>query len=383
MRFLLVNRFFGADQSPTGRMLWDLAAQLAKQGHQVNVLASRATYSRPLNDGAASGDIFQIAWVRHLGRSRLFNWVWFWFRAMIHIAFASWEKCVILTDPPFMLIVARLARCCGPSRQLYWWTMDLYPEALQAAGMLGAHAPLFKFLHWLNQAGLSATAGVIALGPYQQSRLMKYKNWGSDTGFSIVVPPWDYRPIRPVPLEENSVIKRFGWTGCKVALYAGNLGEGHSYNEVLEAAQWFHVQGREDWIFVFAIRGSAKPMLTNQSRSLPNVTVMDYLPDSETAALLWSATVHLITMKPGWEGVIVPSKLYSSMQTTAPVLFVGPNVADTAGEILRLNRGIVLPPKSPAEVVGQALDELAQPSWVQRPYQDCSGPERITEFLTR
>jgi hypothetical protein len=70
------------------------------------------------------------------------------------------------------------------------------------------------------------------------------------------------------------------------------------------------------------------------------------------------------------------------MQTASPVLFIGPKVGDTAEEILRLHRGIVLPPKSPAEVVAQALDELAQPSWLQQPYRDFSGPGRIAEFLT-
>jgi colanic acid biosynthesis glycosyl transferase WcaI len=383
MRFFLVNRFFGEDQSPTGRMLWDLAKRLVEKGHQVSVLASSATYSRPFDSDSANGDIFQIIWVRRLGGSRLLNWVWFWFRAMTHISFASWEKCVILTDPPFMLIAVRLARLYDKSRQIYWWTMDLYPEALQAAGILSARSPAYKFLHRLNEVGLSATAGVIALGRYQQSRLMKYKNWGGGRGFSILVPPWDHRPISRVDPDENNVIKRFGWRGRKVALYAGNLGVGHCYTEILEAARWLHAQGRTDWIFVFAVRGSAKPMLNDQSRSLPNVSVMDYLPESETTLLLWSAAVHLITMKSGWEGVIVPSKLYSSMQTASPVLFIGPRVADTAEEILRLHRGIVLPPNSPAEVVAQALDELAQPSWLQQPYRDFSGPERIAEFLTR
>jgi len=48
-------------------------------------------------------------------------------------------------------------------------------------------------------------------------------------------------------------------------------------------------------------------------------------------------------MKPGWEGVIVPSKLYGILKTEAPVLFVGPEDADTSQEIRRLRRGKVLP----------------------------------------
>jgi hypothetical protein len=364
-------------------MLWDLAGQLTARGHRVSVFASSATYSRPLAKEVVNDEIFATILVRHLGGSRLLNWVWFWFRAVIHISLTSWDKCVILTDPPFMLIAARLAHFRGKQRQIYWWTMDLYPEALQSAGILTAHGSIYKLLHWLNDAALSRVTGVISLGQYQQSRLKRYQNWREDTDFSILVPPWDGRSINPKDSNsKNVVIHRFGWTERKIALYAGNLGAGHCYDEVVEAARWLHVRGRVDWIFVFAIRGSARPALSRESQLLPNIRIMDYLPEDETAMLLRSATVHLITMRPGWEGVIVPSKLYSSFLTASPVLFIGPGLADTAHEILRLHRGFVLPPGSSAEDVVNALDELAKPSWRQQPYRDTSGPGRIAEFLT-
>ena len=44
MTFLLVNRHFGGDDVPTGRMLADLAMELKKAGHGVTVLASRSKY---------------------------------------------------------------------------------------------------------------------------------------------------------------------------------------------------------------------------------------------------------------------------------------------------------------------------------------------------
>jgi hypothetical protein len=260
--------------------------------------------------------------------------------------------------------------------------MDLYPEALEAAGILGASHPATRLLRCMNEIGLSAASGVIVLGPHQRVRLMRYKHWRSAEKFAIVVPPWDRRPIDRVSPSENRAIQRLGLAGRKVALYAGNLGEGHCFEEILEAARWFHAQGRTDWLIVFAVRGSGKPLLEAQSRPLPNVRITDYLPDSETADLLWAATVHLITMKPGWEGVIVPSKLYASLQTIAPVLFIGPNVADTVEEINRLDRGLALPFGTSGLTVAQTLDELAHSSWLRQPYKDLSGPERIAEYLT-
>lgn len=192
----------------------------------------------------------------------------------------------------------------------------------------------------------------------------------------------DRRPIPRVDPGANRVLERFGWRGRKIALYAGNLGAGHLFNEFISAARWFHDQGRTDWIFAFVGRGSRRAALEQQTASVPNVRTLDYLPESEIADLLWSATVHLISMRPGWEGVIVPSKLYGALQTGAPILFVGPSDADTAVEISRLNCGRCLAAGASGAAVAGALDELAAQPRRLEPSLDPSGPQAVAAFVT-
>jgi len=175
-------------------------------------------------------------------------------------------------------------------------------------------------------------------------------------------------------------VKRFAWENYKVALYAGNLGEGHPHAEFVAGARWLYGSGRHDWLFVFVVRGSGVAQLRAESVTLPNVRVLDYLPESERANLLWAAAVHLVSMKPGWEGVIVPSKLYGILKTEAPVLFVGPEDADTSQEIRRLRRGKVLPIASDGKAVASSLDELErQPR--SEPFADEAGIAKIAEYL--
>jgi hypothetical protein len=64
-------------------------------------------------------------------------------------------------------------------------------------------------------------------------------------------------------------------------------------------------------------------------------------------------------MSPGWEGIVVPSKLYGCIRTGRPVLFIGPENADTAREILANDWGAVLPPGASGELVAAAILELA------------------------
>ena len=49
MKAALINQFFPPAQAPTGLLLGDLAAELARRGHDVTVITSSADY------GAASG----------------------------------------------------------------------------------------------------------------------------------------------------------------------------------------------------------------------------------------------------------------------------------------------------------------------------------------
>jgi hypothetical protein len=64
-------------------------------------------------------------------------------------------------------------------------------------------------------------------------------------------------------------------------------------------------------------------------------------------------------MSPGWEGIVVPSKLYGCICTGRPVLFIGPENADTAREVCAHDWGKVLPAGASGEEVAAAILELA------------------------
>ena len=107
--------------------------------------------------------------------------------------------------------------------------------------------------------------------------------------------------------------------------------------------------------------------------------VTGYATEQETPGLLASARVHLITMSPEWEGVVVPSKLYGCIRTGRPVLFIGPENADTAREIRAHDRGMVLPPGASGEKVAAVILELAaRPT---RATESLNGAAKVAELI--
>lgn len=381
MRILLVNRHYGDDHVPTGRMLRDVAERLQELGHQVDVIATHSSYAGKEKAAAAHHGV-NLTWLGSPRESaRTVAWILFLVQAAALVWWRQWDRCVLLTDPPFLVAAAVGANLLRKKRPVYWWTMDLYPESLVAAGILQPEGLWARFFRRLNTLALRFLAGVISLDEAQKERLSGYAGWNHAPAFSQIVPPWDQRPFPPVEREANRFLRQFGLLDKRVLLYAGNLGRAHSIHEVIAAARLMSEQGDSPWMFVFVVRGARRAELAAAIGHLNNVLLTDYLPEDWTADLLWGADVHLITMSPGWDGIVVPSKLYGALQTPAPVLFIGPARCGTAIEIGRLKAGERLPNGSPAEKVIEAIQRLGN-AGPRVSGRSCPNPSDIARYIT-
>ena len=447
MKILIVNRFFGGAQIPTGRMAEDVARVLVAEGHEVMALASTGTYAgaeKRAQHGAWSMGYGGNAQARDQQSERLTDqetrrvrdkeagalrvemvqvpkwmpravaWVWFTWQARKRIPQMDWDVCVLMTDPPLLpLLAPRAARPRDEKteRRVAVWLMDLYPEALAASGRLSKRNPLYQWYLNKRRRALGASDLLLFLGETQKALVEKceggkvercevvggQKADGTRQAKTMVVPPWDDRGNIALATEESL---------RNLALYAGNLGEAHCFEEILAAVPFLPA----DWRIRFAVRGAKADALRAKASQSGHglkkieedlfcagdtgikssiqaegkqqgtfVEVTGYASEEETPKLLASARVHLITMSPCWEGIVVPSKLYGCIRTGRPVLFIGPENADTAREIRRNDWGVVMPSGASGEEVAAALMTLAaRPT---RATAKHSGAEEIAKRL--
>jgi colanic acid biosynthesis glycosyl transferase WcaI len=66
---------------------------------------------------------------------------------------------------------------------------------------------------------------------------------------------------------------------------------------------------------------------------------------------LSSGDMHVVTVKRGLEGVVVPSKLYPTLAAGRPVLGVAPDECDVVRTIRRSGCGLAANPDDPISVV--------------------------------
>lgn len=77
---------------------------------------------------------------------------------------------------------------------------------------------------------------------------------------------------------------------------------------------------------------------------------LPFRPANEIPCVMAAGDVHVVTVRRGLGGVVVPSKLYSILAAGRPVLAVAPEDTDVARIVRRHECGVVVDPDKPTDV---------------------------------
>lgn len=361
MRILILNQFYSPDSAPTGQVAHDLARSLVARGHEVTALASRRSYSgaavypaREVIDGVAVQRLATLAFGPKSHVRKLLAYASFYAATAIRLARLRPRPDVVvaLTTPPYIGLLARLVGFWRGWRRVHW-VMDLYPDAMEAHGMLGASAPgrlVASWLGWLTRREFAGAAAVLTLGPDMATRCARYLRSPDRLAW---VPLWaetglftaDHEAVRRLRSER-------GWDGKFVLLYSGNMGLGHRFGEFLALA----AQSAESRLsaasavcsprFAFAGSGRRQAQIEAFIQAHPEapVELLPYAASGDLATHLRSADVLLVSLEPAWVGCMLPSKLQGIFAAGRPVIFVGPRACSIARWIEEAGAGWVVEP---------------------------------------
>jgi glycosyltransferase involved in cell wall biosynthesis len=114
---------------------------------------------------------------------------------------------------------------------------------------------------------------------------------------------------------------------------------------------------------VFVGEGAMKSQVEAMAAGCRAVRFLPFRPVSEIPLVLSSGDMHVVTVKRGLEGVVVPSKLYPTLAAGRAVLGIAPEESDVARIIRRSGCGVVGNPDDPnsvAEAVRGVLHDREQ-----------------------
>lgn len=316
-------------------MVSDLCFELAEGGRSVEVVTSRQRYDDPeaalAIEELIRGVRVHRLWTSLFGRQvlglRAIDYLTFHLNAFRFLLTQIQRGDVVVakTDPPLISIVAGVAaRMRGAT--LINWLQDLFPETAVELGVRGV-GWLAPFLSWLRNISLRAAAMNVAIGGRMAERLASL---GVPERRIRVIHNWaDGGAICPTRREVNPLRAEWGLDGKFVVGYSGNLGRAHEFETMVNAADL--LRARNDVVFLFIGSGANRERLERKARELGlgNVHFHPYQPREKLGLSLTVPDVHLVSLRPELEGLIVPSKFYGIAAAGRPTLAIG----DPEGEI--------------------------------------------------
>ena len=348
-RVFFVNRYFYPDESATSRILSDLAFRLAAQGVSVCVVTSRQLYEEshaqlPMHETIRGVEVHRVS-TATLGRSQLLGRALDYASFHAAVAWRVWrllrpgDMVVAKTDPPLLSVtLSHVAAWRGAL--LINWLQDVFPEVAVtlAPGMLPK--PLLAPLIWMRDRSLRRAAMNIVLSNGMRERV---RTRGVEPGKLLVIPNWaDTENLRPRPSAASFTRRRLALMDRFVVGYSGNFGRAHEFDTLIAAATLLEDAPR----FAFLMIGGGARSKDLQSAvaeaRLNNFHFLGYQPAELLTDSMAAADIHLVSLLPALEGLIVPSKIYGILAAGRPALFIGEPAGDIGTMLLEHDCGIAV-----------------------------------------
>lgn len=340
-KIIFVNRVFWPSEAATAQLLTDLAVGLGARGWDVHVIAGGEA---PPSGAPASVTIHRTGG-EPAGRLGRYSQFLLAARRELAALVAPGDVVVLKTDPPLLAVAAtRLARARGA--RVVQWIQDTYPEVVWRH--LGAWAaPLLWPLQLARNAAWRASDACVVLS---DDMLEAVHAAGVPRERSLISNNWAPRELETPATAEQIAAVRAEWhvgDGFVVA-YSGNFGRVHEMDTLLAAA----LQLRDEPSIHFVLSGSGarwQEVADFVARhALANVRLLPPQPRARLAATLAAADAHFVTLRPGFERCVFPSKLAGIFAAGRAVIFVG--APDSQCATLARRAGRAFAPGEAAEV---------------------------------
>lgn len=379
MRILLLNLYFPPDTSATAKMALSVAEPLA-QRHEVTVLCGRPSYDpterrawrvsqtellrrlRVIRVGSTDFPRFQM-------QRRILNYLTYVALSIPRALFVPCDVVLAMTDPPFQGIVGAFVALL--KRKPYIYNIrDLYPD-MAVGGALVPPGALARLWEWLHRWALRRADRVIVLGEDMRARIIAK---GVEASRVMVVRDGAEMPAANAPPNavdaalDAEVVRTIRANAKFVLVHAGNLGFYGAWATLVEGAKKLAADGVR---LVFVGDGAQRQEVEASAAGAPNIVFLPFFPATKIPSVLAAADAHVITIKRGLEGVVVPSKLYGILAAGKAIVALAPAETDVASLGAKQGFAVACDPERPEEMVA-AVRKLVADELLRKVMEDAA-----------
>jgi colanic acid biosynthesis glycosyl transferase WcaI len=370
MKILLLNLYYPPDTSATAKMAEMVVKALARE-NDVKVLCGRPSYDPADRRAwrlfqAEDKNNVQVVRVgstdfpRFEMKKRVVNYLTYTALVIPLSLFTSCDVVLAMTDPPFEGIIGALVAMLK-GKPFVYNIRDLYPD-MAVGGAIVAPGLLSRVWEKLHRWALRRAARVIVLGEDMRNRIVAkgvsadrveiIRDGAEIASVGASPPPLDFEIIRQI---------RDGFRF--VILHAGNIGFYGAWETIISAAKQL---AGEDVEFVFVGEGAQRAQLESIAASASNIRFLSFFPSMKIPSVLAAADAHVITVKRGLEGVVVPSKMYGILAAGKPIVAVAPKETDAVALGEKMGFSVGVDPDCPDDLANIIRQLASDPARVER-----------------
>jgi glycosyltransferase involved in cell wall biosynthesis len=353
-KIVLVTQHYAPFPSTTAGYMTDIAKALAQKSRMV-VISSSPDSGTKMPPIPGEPEVIEIkSWWPEKSAlvSRSLAAVLFSIQVFVAVLkHARSEDVLMCVTTPFTLpyTVALAARIRRSASALIIY--DLYPDTLVMAGFLHPSSTLTRWLRSANGVMFRWLDAIVIIGRDMESKLLDYPKM---TAAKLsLIPNWATLPVGYRELSsENPYRRRCG--GRFVVAMSGNAGFTHDPQSVFEAARL--LQADTDIKFLLSGEGVgwAKLHELQAASPLPNVTLIERVPNSELESFLSAGDIWIVPYRKNNTGVSVPSRIYNLLAIGRPIIICSEPNAEAAILMREEDIGWVTPPEDP-EAIAQII----------------------------
>jgi colanic acid biosynthesis glycosyl transferase WcaI len=361
LHVLLLNEYFPPDTAATANHAALVGTALAER-HDVTVLAGRPSYNpverhraylfnREQQGNLTIERVGSTAFSRVRMTGRLSNYLSYLALAIPRALAMNPDVMLAMTDPPIEGIIgASIAKFLG--RPFVYNIRDLYPDMALAGGILhrGFWSDMWEQSH---RRALQQAARVIVLGDDMRERVMEK---GVDAARITVIR--DAVALPEITAVTTAIVREIRAGFRFVIVHAGNLGFYVAWQTLVGAARMLESQGVG---LVFIGEGSMKKQIQEAAQNCRNIRFLPFFAESDIPAVMAAGDLHVVTVRPGLEGVVVPSKLYNILAYARPILAIATEKAEITRLVQHYACGIAADPGNMTQVTDAVRSLLQTP----------------------
>jgi len=364
-RALIFYHYFYPDDVVSSAHISELADGLARRGWDVTAMPcnrgcrdeSRSYPAEEKWNGIQIRRVWRPRIAQASAAGRLVNALWMIVRWSLEALAPGKAPDVLIvgTDPILSVLVARFWKLARPKTRVVHWCFDLYPEAAGADGILRPQGRIYQFLQGLLGPAYKSCDLIADIGSCMRERLARYESLAKPATLT----PWALsEPESPIEVAAEERAELFGDARLGL-IYSGNFGRAHAYEEILQLGRLLREHNIK---LVFSVRGNRERALRDAVREDDtNVSFCGFASADQLERRLSAADIHVVSLRPEWTGMVVPSKFFGAIAASRPVLFAGSPESAVAKWIAQYGLGWILRLDNVTEIAAEIIRYMRSP----------------------